>query len=101
MKGQVHFLAFRCNRLERAGLYGMMQPLKAKNLTRYSYERTAFQGWRVSICRRQRQFTRYFSDREFGGEEAAFTAALQLRDLIISELEQAPTEVESIFARHR
>ncbi len=78
-----------------------MQQLKARNLTRYTYDKTAFQGWRVSICRRQRQFTRYFSDREYGGEEASFTAALQLRDLIINELQQAPNEIEAIFARHR
>ncbi len=78
-----------------------MQQNKAKNLTRYTYGRTSFQGWRLSICRRQRQFTRYFSDKEFGGESAAFQAALSMRELIFSDLKQSPENVEDIFARYR
>jgi hypothetical protein len=37
-----------------------------KNLTRYTYENTDFQGWRVSIQRCGRIVTRYFSDLQYG-----------------------------------
>ncbi len=78
-----------------------MQSKKARNLTRYTYQKTAFQGWRVSICRRQRQFTRYFSDKACGSEEESFRAAVELRDRILEELRAAPADVDAVFARHR
>ncbi len=46
-----------------------------KNLTRFTYETAAFQGWRLSISRSGTVFTKYFSDKKFGGEEASFAAA--------------------------
>ncbi len=75
--------------------------MKARNLTRYTYEKTAFQGWRLCICRNQRQFTRYFSDKALGGEEESFKAALELRDQILKELRATPGDAETVFARHR
>lgn len=46
-----------------------------KNLTRFTYETAAFQGWRLSISRSGTIFTKYFSDKKFGGEEQSLAAA--------------------------
>jgi len=46
-----------------------------RNLTRFTYETTAFQGWRLCISRGGATFTRYFSDRQFGGARKSLTAA--------------------------
>lgn len=74
--------------------------MKIRNITRYTYERTAFQGWRLSICRNGRQFTKYFSDRQFGSEGAALRAALELRSRILEDLKLQPSEPETIFGRY-
>ena len=51
-------------------------PMKSKkNLTRFTYETTAFQGWRLCIARGGTTFTRYFSDKQHGGERKALKAA--------------------------
>lgn len=34
--------------------------MPCKNITRYTYETTAFQGYRLAICKNKRLFTRYF-----------------------------------------
>lgn len=46
-----------------------------KNLTRFTYETTAFQGWRLTLARGGHTFTRYFSDKQYGGERQALAAA--------------------------
>ena len=46
-----------------------------RNLTRFTYETTAFQGWRLCISRGGSTFTRYFSDRQYGGARKALAAA--------------------------
>jgi len=46
-----------------------------KNLTRFTYETAAFQGWRLSISRAGTAFTQYFSDKKYSGEKPAFVAA--------------------------
>lgn len=46
-----------------------------KNLTRFTYENTAFQGWRLCISREGKTFVKYFSDKKFGSMEAALLAA--------------------------
>ena len=46
-----------------------------KNLSRMTYETTAFEGWRLTISRKGAKFTRYFSDRKYGSEKKAFIAA--------------------------
>jgi hypothetical protein len=57
-----------------------------RNLTRFTYETTAFQGWRLCISRGGTSFTRYFSDREYKGERKALAAAekrlAELRELL-------------------
>ncbi len=72
-----------------------------RNITRYTYETTSFQGWRLSICRRWNQFTKYFSDRQYGSEEEAFQAALQMRDQIYAELQKHPDDPRGVFEQFK
>ena len=72
-----------------------------RNITRFTYEFTSFQGWRVTICRNQVHFTRYFSDKQYGGEEAALEAALATRNLALERLRENPGEPEKIFDQCR
>lgn len=57
-----------------------------KNLTRFTYETTAFQGWRLCLSRSGTTFTKYFSDKKYGGERKALKAAeaalKELKDLL-------------------
>ena len=46
-----------------------------KNLTRFTYETAAFQGWRMSISRAGTVFTKYFSDKQYGSDKASLAAA--------------------------
>ncbi len=46
-----------------------------KNLTRFTYETTAFEGWRLSLCRGGHTFTRYFPDKKFGSGRKSLAAA--------------------------
>ena len=70
-----------------------------RNITRYTYETTSFQGWRLSICRRWNQFTKYFSDRQYGSEEAALQAALEMRERIYAALKETPDDPRGVFER--
>jgi len=71
--------------------------MKIKNITRYTYENTDFQGWRVSIQRCGRILTRYFSDLQFESEEASLKVALEYRDRIIISMHQHKNELESFM----
>lgn len=53
----------------------MSNPASKKNLTRFTYENSAFQGWRLSHCRKGKQFVSYFSDKKFGNAKKALEAA--------------------------
>ena len=57
-----------------------------KNLTRFTYETTAFQGWRLSLSRSGTTFTKYFSDKKYGSERKALKAAeaslTELKELV-------------------
>ncbi|MBC7981350.1 MAG: hypothetical protein H7Y36_12375 [Armatimonadetes bacterium] len=57
-----------------------------KNLTRFSYETAAFEGWRLCISRAGSTFTRYFPDKKLGGPKKALAAA-----------EKTLTEVKAII----
>ena len=46
-----------------------------KNLTRFTYETSAFLGWRLSISSKGTTFTKYFSDKVYGDEQKSFAAA--------------------------
>lgn len=63
-----------------------------KNLTRYTRERTSFQGWRVCISRQGTMFTRYIPDSMYGSGEAAKEAAKQLRDEILAAIAARPAK---------
>lgn len=55
-----------------------------KNLTRFTYENAAFEGWRLCISRSGTTFTKYFPDKKFGGPKKALDAAeLALEELKI------------------
>jgi hypothetical protein len=68
------------------GVTTLNTPMKSKNLTRYTYESTDFQGWRVSIQRCGRIVTRYFSDLQYGSEEESKAAAIEYRDAVLSNM---------------
>ena len=59
-----------------------------KNITRYTYENTDFQGWRVSIQRCGRIITRYFSDLQCGAEEESYRQAVDYRDEVFAQMAQ-------------
>ena len=46
-----------------------------KNLTRFDYEKSAFEGWRLSLCKAGTTFTRYFPDKKLGGPKKSLAAA--------------------------
>lgn len=72
--------------------------MPCKNITRYTYETTAFQGYRLAICKNKRLFTRYFSDSQYGGADAALQEAMRVRDNIFKLFEQGNLTVSQIFA---
>lgn len=57
-----------------------------KNLTRFTYETTAFQGWRLCVSKNGTTFTKYFSDRAYGTPirclNAAEDALTRLREIL-------------------
>lgn len=76
-----------------------------KNITRYTYEKTSFQGWRLCLSRRKRLYVKYFADRVFGSEEASLAEAQKVRQLILDDLAALPSceveDIEKIFAKYR
>lgn len=50
-----------------------------KNLTRFTYETTAFEGWRLCVSRAGTTFTKYFSDKVYGGGQQSLKAAEKAR----------------------
>ena len=53
-----------------------------KNLTRFTYETAAFEGWRLCLSRAGTTFTRYFPDKKFGsGKKSLVAAEKTLADL--------------------
>ncbi|MEP2777592.1 MAG: hypothetical protein ABJQ29_07570 [Luteolibacter sp.] len=46
-----------------------------KNLTRFTYENAAFEGWRLCISRGGNTFTKYFPDKKYGGARKSLDAA--------------------------
>lgn len=57
-----------------------------KNLTRFTYENAAFEGWRLCISRAGKTFTKYFPDKKHGGVRKSLSAA-----------EAALTEIKEIL----
>ena len=48
-----------------------------KNLTRFDYEKSAFEGWRLCLCKAGTTFTRYFPDKKFDGNAKKSLAAAE------------------------
>jgi hypothetical protein len=46
-----------------------------KNLTRFTYENAAFEGWRLCISRAGTTFTKYFPDKKYGGGKKGLAIA--------------------------
>jgi hypothetical protein len=61
-----------------------------KNLTRFTYESAAFEGWRLCISRAGSTFTRYFPDKKFGGGKKSLAAA-----------EKTLTELKTLLEKSR
>ena len=74
--------------------------MPCKNITRYTYETTAFQGYRLAICKNKRLFTRYFSDSQYGGADAALQEAMRVRDNIFKLFEQGNLTVSRNFSQN-
>jgi hypothetical protein len=57
-----------------------------KNLTRFDYANSAFEGWRLSLSRAGTTFTRYFPDKKLGGPKKALALAektlVELKDIV-------------------
>ena len=57
-----------------------------RNLTRFTYESAAFEGWRLCISRAGTTFTKYYPDKKFGGGKKSLAAAekvlIELKALI-------------------
>lgn len=68
-----------------------------RNITRFTYDYSGFQGWRLSICRHHFKYTRYFSDREYGGEQAALAAAKSEREIVYARLAEFPFEPKRVL----
>lgn len=68
-----------------------------KNLTRYTLEKTSFQGWRVCVSRQGVMFTKYFPDKLYNGEEGALEAATAVRDEILSRVAAEPLNARKIM----
>lgn len=62
-----------------------------KNLTRFTYEHAAFEGWRLCISRAGTTFTRYFPDKKFGGPRKSLAAAEAALEKLRPMLESAKT----------
>ena len=54
-----------------------------KNLTRFTYEAAAFEGWRLCLSRAGTTFTKYYSDKVYGGPRKSLKEAEQAKDLLI------------------
>lgn len=70
---------------------------RIRNITRFTYEFTSFQGWRVTLCRNQVHFTRYFSDKQYGGEAPALAAAVEMRNRVLANLRAYPENPAKAF----
>ena len=54
-----------------------------KNLTRFTYETTAFEGWRLCVSRTGTTFTKYFSDKGYGCPRDSLRDAEKTRNKLL------------------
>ena len=60
-----------------------------KNLTRFTYETTAFEGWRLCVSRAGTTFTKYFSDKSYGSGEESLAAAEKARKKLLGIIDNS------------
>lgn len=71
--------------------------MRAKNISRFTYKKTAFQGWRLAISRKGHAFIKYFGDSQYKNYRESFRAALEARDAILYELQQPNADPAVVF----
>ena len=71
--------------------------MNERHITRFTYKFTNFQGWRVAISRQGITLARYFSDKQFGGEQESVAAALATRDKVLAALRRYPNDPARAF----
>ncbi len=81
--------------------YKMITAMNLRHITRFTYEFTNFQGWRVAISRQGTTLARYFSDKQFGSEELAREQALAFRDMVLAEINSNPAQTRDILYKYR
>lgn len=76
-----------------------------KNITRYTYDKTSFQGWRLCLSRKKKLYVKYFADRAFGSAEASLEEARRVRACITADLAASVSldaeAVERVFDQYR
>ncbi len=75
--------------------------MNMRHITRFTYQFTNFQGWRVAICRQGVSLARYFSDKQYGDSETAKAHAISFRDMVLEELFLHPERTQEILMFHR
>ncbi len=101
MKISLDFLSVRCKALTAIHHNTMKSK---KNLTRFTYESAAFEGWRLCISRAGTTFTKYFPDKKFGGGKKSLAVAEEALASLKTILEEnkrvegklAPTTIKKI-----
>ncbi len=75
--------------------------MNLRHITRFTYMYTNFQGWRVAINRQGTTLARYFSDKQYGSEDAARDEAIRFRDMLLDEISQNPLRTREILDKYR
>ena len=75
--------------------------MNLRHITRFTYTYTYFQGWRVAINRQGTNLARYFSDKQYGSEDAARDEAIRFRDMLLDEINQNPLRTREILDKYR
>lgn len=75
--------------------------MNLRHITRFTYEFTNFQGWRVAISRQGTTLARYFSDKQYGSPELARDQALAFRDMVLDEISRNPGMTRDILYKYR
>ncbi len=75
--------------------------MNLRHITRFTYTYTNFQGWRVAINRQGTTLARYFSDKQYGSEDAARDEAIRFRDMLLDEINQNPLHTREILDKYR
>lgn len=67
-----------------------------KNLTRFDYENSAFEGWRLCITQKGVTFVRYFPDKKLGGPKKSLVAA----EKALKELKELLANAKLVDNKH-